>query len=755
MSNDPESTAARKAAKGKLDLCDELLMVHHQSKTRPFQRNFTSLIQEFPEVKLLALQLLAGAKRQYRNSETSYTTLQDLYCGIDEFLRSVCGPESLSGAVDAVEDLNIQVARNFDAWLLRTYPARTLNRKRFGKVRAVVDYLKKNHRDAPRIGAPFSWPAAPKNTEEVSESYATEVFNALTKACLLDIKFVQAAMKSFDAIVSSPERVVDRQPTLEELIRTFGERELLWKSEGRLIETRPSAFENTIRKSPTALKCISAWGLTMNEFVSTYRSRRDECLQYDKVISKMQIGANGLLKGYSASDSYRIAMATVANTHPNWPIAMECSAANDLFSFEGTILGKKQVTADERKTYRVLQRMKFGYQTQNIEVGLMAYFAHFFFTAETIYPLFLYVQINTGWNEEVVVSLTDSLEAHVEPDICDPDYVLIWGDKRRVNKAQACRSNKSNPLSVYRILRFIESVLQRHRQSTNYLPGVMWQFVLNKNLWNKFQRVTTSLDNGNIGSISEGFLRRHGIVVDPEKKVQRIEARRIRTTYETRRRESGLSLEEVSPLLGHPDISTTEKNYDSDKGSTELKNKRIRELQTRMLDDFRHYSARLISNRTLSELRDAIGEAESLSTKESAVAAAAAHLNLTQEQTIHLLSPKGQTYIAACIDRSEPTWPNARLFVPIGDDCTFFNRCCLCDKSLIFSEALPYIARRIQDIQSLRLTIPSEEWAANYAEEGAAWEQILTDWLPTEDVVAAKSICNTQEYALPLTMRGA
>lgn len=755
LPNNPESLAERKAARQMLDLSDDLLLVKHLSRTKPFQRDFSPLTRRFPEIKLLALQLLAGAKKKYANQGTSYTTLQDLYFGIEEFLRSVSGPEALSGAVHAVDDVNVQVAKNFDAWLLEQYPGRTLNRKRYGMVRAVVEYLKKNFPGVPRIGVAFTWPPAPRNTEKVSEGYATDVFNALTKACLQDIKFIQSAMKGFDEIRSSHERIVDRQPTLEELIRVFGEREMNWKSEGRLVETRPSAFENTIRKSPTAQKCISAWGITMDEFVRTYRTRRDECLRHEKVATKMQVGPDGLLSGYTATESYRIAMATMVNFHPDWPLNMEYSAANDLFSFEGIQLGKKQVTIEERKTYRVLYRMRFGHQALHMEVGLMAYFAHLFFTAETIYPLFLYVQINTGWNEEVIVSLTDSLDAHIEPDIVDPDYVLIYGSKYRANKAQACRSNKSNPLSVYRVLRFIESILHQHRQSKNYLPGVMWQFVLSKNLWNKYRKVTTALDNGNIGSISETFLKRHGLVVDPEKKVQRIESRRLRTTYETRRRESGLSIEEVSPLLGHADIDTTDRSYDSDKGSIELKNKRIRELQSRMLDDFKNYSARLISNKTLAELRDAIGKAEALPNAKSSVQAVAATLGLTEAQTIHLLSPRGQTYISACIDRREPTWPNARIFVPVGEDCTFFNRCCLCDKSLIFKEALPYIARRILDTQQLRLLMPAEEWAANYADETAAWEQILVDWRPSDEVAEANLLCREQDYALPLTMRGA
>lgn len=561
-------------------------------------------------------------------------------------------------------------------------------------------------------------------------------------------------MRSVDAIASSTERITYQLPTLEELIRIFAEREEHWTEIGRTVETRPSVFENTIRKSPIAKKCIERWGISMDDLVLTYRERRDECLKLERVQSRMQIDRNGLIKGYSAADSYRIAMATVMNFHPSWPLDMRYKEANDLISFEGTILGGKLVTAEETRTYKILQRMKLGDQDRIFEVGLMAYFAHLFFTTETLYPFFLYVQLNTGWNEEVVLSLTDSVDAHIEPDLMDPDYVIIYGGKERVDKAQACRSNRSSPFSVYRVLKFIESILDRYRGSTNYLPGTLWQFALSKNLWNKYEKVTAALDSGNIGAVSASFLRRHGIVVDPEKSVQRMESRRVRTTYETRRRESGLSLEEVSPLLGHSELATTDRNYDSDEGSTELKNRRLRELQSRMLDDFKQYGARLISSKTLAELRDAIASCGASDGPRSDVQAVASQLQLTEAQVIHLLSPKGQTYISACIDRTEPTWPDARLFVSVGSDCSFFNRCCLCDKALIFREALPFIARRIQDIQEMRQRLPAQEWATNYEDEVNAWEQIVADWRPIEDVVSAKSKCGADAYVLPLTMRG-
>jgi hypothetical protein len=73
---------------------------------------------------------------------------------------------------------------------------------------------------------------------------------------------------------------------------------------------------------------------------------------------------------------------------------------------------------------------------------------------------------------------------------------------------------------------------------------------------------------------------------------------------------------------------------------------------------------------------------------------------------------------------------------------------------LIFKEALPYIARRIQDIEELRHRMPAQEWAANYDDEANAWKQIMSDWRPVDDVISAKSKCGENAYVLPLSMRG-
>ncbi|REG45490.1 hypothetical protein B0G80_9087 [Paraburkholderia sp. BL6669N2] len=119
------------------------------------------------------------------------------------------------------------------------------------------------------------------------------------------------------------------------------------------------------------------------------------------------------------------------------------------------------------------------------------------------------------------------------------------------------------------------------------------------------------------------------------------------------------------------------------------------------------------------------------------------------------MSPAGQTYIAACTNALAPTWPGAEKFVGAGERCRFFNRCSMCDKAIIFKEALPWVARRIHDLDDLRLIIPTPEWAINYEDERAGWQWVLDNWSNRKEVSESEVLARTDAYILPRIMRGA
>jgi hypothetical protein len=307
-----------------------------------------------------------------------------------------------------------------------------------------------------------------------------------------------------------------------------------------------------------------------------------------------------------------------------------------------------------------------------------------------------------------------------------------------------------SPHSVYSILKFVEYQITKFKDSPHYLPGKLWQFIAAKNLWRKHNKILSNLDYGNIHHLSNNFLDRHNIDLGLDSKEPSIEARRIRTTWATKRREQGLSTEAMMGLMGHVDIDTTAKHYDNDNGSNNLKNQQLRGLQNRHLDDFQNYHVRLAQATTLSELREAIANAGSKSIAYEAVASKLGMKNSLD--VVHLLSPAGQTYIAACTNSFEPSWKDARNHISNGEQCRFFNRCCMCDKAVIFKESLPWIARRINDLEALRLKIPAPEWALNYGTELSGWEWVMTSWNNPDDVAEAKVLSTLNKFSLPLTM---
>jgi len=479
--------------------------------------------------------------------------------------------------------------------------------------------------------------------------------------------------------------------------------------------------------------------------------------------TNVKVTTSGMVSGATREESNILCSALTSRAHPDWPLFIPFADASHLFSTEWRDeQNGKADDKDQRYIYRLITRMRIittnrhhsSGEMRSIapEVGKLAYFCQFFFTIQTLYPFILFVQLNTGWNLEAVLGLTDDLDSHIGEDLVDPDqYVLIYGTKWRTEAVLHCRSNKTHPYSVYNILRFVHKQIIKFKNSEHYRVGSLWQAIIYKNLWNKFGKIITKIDNPTYACESRNFLDRHGICLNTKDKRPSIEARRIRTTWETKRREQGLPLETISELMGHDSVDVTSIHYDRDAGSENFYQKKLRKLQADWDEDFRNYGVRLSKSVTLDQLREAIGT----NPQGNIIAKAVDEIGAFDEKAvIHLLSPEGQTYIAACLDSKKPTWPEAERFVSPGGKCSYFNRCCMCNQAVVFKESLPYIARRISDLIALQARINSIDWSRNYGEETSAWEQILNRWDPKSDVDDAKLCAESADYALPLTMRG-
>lgn len=687
LPNDEASLVARSRERRAFDLDGVGLTVRNLcSGGAVFERSFKDLALNYPSQNLLIRQLLYAANLDIGSRLVSFTTNQDCYYGIEEFVYSLNAKGFASlRPITSISEIDFQVTKNFVAYLLLEFPGRTVNRKRYARVKNLVTMVKKKHDGDPLFGSTIAWAQSPQTTDTPSESYPTHIFNQLVAASLSDIQFTT---------------------------RLMGE----------------------------------------------YSKAKTE--EYTANGNKLKVTKEGIINGATRSESNAICSRAVAQFYPDWPLNMSLDDANMLFSrkWEGAL----PLSAPERAICRALRTMRITRVIEDqatglvreidYEVGQLAYMCQFYFTATTLYPFVLYVQLNTGWNLESVLSLKDDFPENVSDCIVDPDqYVILYGDKERSGSVVPHRSSKKNPYSVYNVLKFVWSMVVAQKESKHYIKGSLWQMVLTKNLWNRYGYMTSKPEMSAVAAASRSFLLTHGIVIDNETKEPAIESRRLRTTYQTKRKEQGLSVEETSALLGHANVDTTIVNYDSDSGSTGLRNKKLRGLLNAQVSDFSNYAVKLVQSETLAALREDINKG----TRSARLANAAAEIGIDADrQIIHLLSPGSQTYISACLDPTKPTWPGHEQFVRGEDRCSFFNKCCMCSQGVIFREALPYIARRLDDLDNLKAVIGAMDWAANFGEEYDAWSHILKVWKPQTHVAEAMLLAKDDRYALPLAMRG-
>ncbi|HGM5932769.1 TPA: hypothetical protein ACKP4G_006006 [Pseudomonas aeruginosa] len=757
--NTPQAIQKRSTARGQVDVSAQGLLVRNKTTgTREYVRDFTDLVTEYPHHKLIVQQLLIGAQLHSAKRLITYQSHQDIYYSIQEFVLFLNSAEPINKSVKGVADVDGQVCVNFRSFLIRSYPGRTVNRKRYGALKNIFLSLKNKYKGQSWVGKGFEWPTGPGMNEQVTEGYSREIHNKLVEGCLIDIKFIMKWMESYNGVVEGGKPILAYDLSLENLMFDLVVKEQTKRSNGSIKATHIKGFEWVIRSTGDVKEYIRANGISIEKFLGIYRDRAHELAAKGRSVVGTEVSERGMVYGCDREESGRIATANVGRLYPDWPMQVSFEEAGHLFSSEwskNTAHGtNKKYSTLEKRLRSALMYMRVGPEHLPYEVGQMAYFSRVAFTMATLFPFFLFVMLQTGWNFEVVVSISDNLDDHIEEDLLDDDYVIIYGYKGRSDKSQMHRLNKRDKFGAYQILRFVAAEVTKHLSSPHYLNGKLFQCVISKNLWNKFGRLCTPVTTTNFGHASTEFLHRHRIKLDTDTKSPRIETKRLRTTYETRRREQGLDIDEVSAMMGHSDIDTTVNHYDSDWGSAEILNGRLRKIQRKHEEDFRRYSANLLTDVSLVELREATLRCGSKEELRSVVAPLVGRLNSSEDSVIQLLSPEGQTFIASCLNSRRPDWPGAESFLRTDTPCNYFNRCPLCSQCVIFKEALPFIARRISDLDGLRERLNPLEWEKSYRAEYLAWKGVLEGWGDPIEVAEAIDRSEHNGFALPLTMIG-
>ncbi len=744
LPNDLGSLRARRSSRTVQDLSAVSLVIEHEAAERVLRWSFEKYVKNLSET--LVRQCLLAAHQELAGHKFSITTIQDTYYGLEEFFRLCEDKVGGDRAVENVAGIGHQLGKDFFSWYLQNYPGRSVNRKRYGKVKQLLTNYKKRYLGVESVGGVLVWPRAPREAASPTPGYAGDSFNLLAEASLSDIKMIMAEMSTYEYVLKNVSGILQRAPTLADACFEVGLSEYKQKARNKV----PKFFSDRVAliKNRAIVRSICiAYKMTADEFIGCYLEH-GEALSMSGTLfpSYTIISGNPVARfsGMGVQESWDIASVTIARHHPEWPLDMNWEKASSLISAES----RRDLHKDVLSAYKIAVHMRFGKEEQPLEIGLLGYIARFFFTSSTLYPFLLYVQNNTGWNLEAVFAISSNLNDHIAPDLVDPNYVMIYAWKGRSEKSVHHRSNINNPYSVYNVLKFVERVVNKFPIIEGERLESIWQYVRSKNLWTKFSAARAELIASAIPGTSQNFLDRHGIILDARKMYQAVGARRMRTTVQTRRRESGYTLDQSKVQMGHQHIETTLRHYDNDEGGIDLKNIRLRAVQGELVSDLAAYASRLIQDTSLQQLRQAIDEGRVVRS------ITISGERLTKENVVHLLSPASQTYIAACVDRLNPTWPRHEEFVSKKDPCSFFNKCGLCEQARIFSEALPFIFSRIRDLDQYRISMATLDWIDNFGDEYDAWSGIVSDWNNKEQCARAERLSFNTIYSLPGSLRG-
>lgn len=715
-----------------------------RGKVSTYTVDLTQFVEKYPQNKELIEQFIVGFNEiiEPGRSPNNITTVIK---GIETFIEFLNSEKNLSNNnVTVISNINVIVAQSFCNYLLSIYPKDTRKRRWFSTIRRIVERLQELYPKEPSVGKGFVWPTSPKVVNNTIIGYFPREMKQLWEACISDIKDIKSFNRTY---VNFEEVDLIEKWNLENLMYYIDER---WESV-KISHAKPSKIriEYIIRKSPKAQKTLLELGYNWEQIHDIYILRGSELASRGHSLYATKIDYKPDKQG--AITQFNLALSTLKNCYPLFPYYYPLEEAKDLLNTKSKNLNKEPLCILINKVVN-LSAGKIEFMNGNL--GKMAVYAAMHFVTDTIYPFLLLCIINTGWNLETILSISDNVDTHTTADLLDPEnYILIHGKKIRGSrygepKNIVHRSSTKNSLSTYKLLKYVESIVTQYKDSPHYKKGYLWQYTVPECI--KHDLISTINDHPLLNGVSSRFIKRHRFEHFSDAAISHP---KVRSGYTALRQLLGASERDISEDLGHKDEETII-HYISDQSSAMVQDLAIKHIQDQFIKDLTNFKVRIIESQSLQNLRKAINDAQTEYKKMKQIKKEAIKLGLGEKTIIHLLDAGSEKYILSCENCKRPSWPGFNKFVKEGQNCRYFNMCCLCTQAIVFPEALPYIARRIIDLEKLKSLLASAEWIIKYNDEFDAWNQILDNWNNREQVEKAWELARTGFVVLPQIMRG-
>ncbi|WP_338652951.1 hypothetical protein [Lysinibacillus sp. Y5S-8] len=714
--------------------------------------DFNELVCNHSRNRVLIEQLIVGMN-EIIVPDCSKTTIIDIAQGIRVFLEFLNSDNNLSNNYVAnINEINIIVAKSFTNYLRSTYPDDSHSRKWFAAIRRIVQKLQMLFPEDPSIGLGFTWPTGPGRKESNIEGYHPREMKELINACIQDIKNIKSFHKVY---LSLNEELVTEEWNIENLM--FFLHEGIQRNDESIIKKNQSEsglIKRFILNSPNAQKGMEELGYTIEQLQDLYIQKGVELASLGR--SPFATRISQVPDQVRAISQFNLALGTLKKRFPKFPYYMNLDEAKGFLNYNNmdntTILKDKDPLAFLVNSAVFNSNSKINFFDGTL--GKMAVHAAQHFVSDTLYPFFLLALINTGWNIESLLSISDDVDAHITPDLLDPEnYVIIHGRKIRGSKGREFlnvtrRSNKNKALDTYQLLKYVESIITQYKDSPFYRTGFLWQFTIPANQ----KDITSSFnEQKNFSGVTKRFIDRHNFKYFSD--TTAISHPKVRSGYVSIKQLLGETEFEISDDIDHINKKSID-HYTSDESTNSVLNLRIKEIQKQFVEDITNFKVRVVESTSLQSLRNATNDAKTEQDKLKQISKEAFKLQMDEKTIINLLDVGSQKYILACEDAKNPSWPGWDDYVGQGKSCRYFNKCSLCKQAIVFPEALPYIARRILDLEKLKIIHGSSDWIFKYGDEYEAWNQILEYWSNKDQVKKAWELAKMGFVVLPKIMRG-
>lgn len=753
--NDSEEAIVSKAAiRGCLPSVSYVndYLVKDRGKSVNYTVDFSELVSKYPKSKTLIEQLIAGMK-EIIVPNCSKTTVVDNAQGVRVFLEFLYSGYNLSNnSVTNVKEINIIVAKSYSNYLRSTYPKDSHSRKWFAAISRIVQRLQELFAKDPSIGVGFTWPIGPGKNEKTNEGYHPREMIELINACIQDIKNIKSFHQEF---LNLDQELLIEEWNLENFMYYLHD-SMLKNEESRIKakQTERGWIKKLISNSKQAQNGMEELGYSIEQLQDLYIQRGVELATLGRSPFASRISQRP--DQDRATSQFNLALGTLKKRYPLFPYYLPIDEAKELLNSKNV---KKSTIQKARDPLAYMVNSALYYSSRKIKfmdgtLGKMAVYNAKHFVSDTLYPFFLLALINTGWNVESLLSISDDVDSHITQDLLDPEnYVMIHGRKIRGSNNKEFlnvtrRSNKKNRLDTYQLLKYVESIVTQYNDSPYYRSGYLWQFTLPE-----FQKDIISSFNEQpfFTLISKRFIERHNFKYFSD--TTGISHPKVRSGYVSIKQLLGDTEQVIGEDISHNNLKSIE-HYISDGSTNFVLDLTIKEIQKQFVEDLTNFKVRVVESTSLQSLRNAINDARTEHEKLKLIKKEAVKLHLDEKAIVHLLDSGSQKYILACEDALNPSWPGWDNYVAKGKKCRYFNKCALCKQAIVFPEALPYIARRILDLDKLKKSNSSSDWVLQYGDEYDAWNQILEYWNNEEQVKDAWELARMGFVVLPQIMRG-